>query len=82
MKQEKKQKKIHNLLFCIIEATPDSHVAWLWYSKTSQGGGEGERKKKKLMVSIQSETRQCVQTCPLVVFLSFIATFFIVVSHV
>lgn len=22
-----------NLLFCIIEATPDSHVAWLWYSK-------------------------------------------------
>lgn len=23
----------NNLLFCIIEATPDSHVAWLWYSK-------------------------------------------------
>lgn len=23
----------YNLLFCIIEATPDSHVAWLWYSE-------------------------------------------------
>lgn len=28
----------HNLLFCIIEATPDSHVAWLWYSERYREG--------------------------------------------
>lgn len=28
----------YNLLFCIIEATPDSHVAWLWYSERYREG--------------------------------------------
>lgn len=42
-------KKKINLLFCIIEATPDSHVAWLWYSK--------RHKEITELVSIKSQTR-------------------------
>lgn len=46
----KNQRKKHNLLFCIIEATPDSHVAWLWYSKRCKGGEE-----EKILVSVKSK---------------------------
>lgn len=49
VKKEKKRIDMKvNLLFCIIEATPDSHVAWLWYSKRDKEITE--------LVSIKSET--------------------------